>query len=77
MLTEIHGSLAYDQAICATTDAGYALTVLSRQSELDEYGWQEGRVWWVLNVPKKERDAANLKIRRLVEKAVSLHSSSF
>lgn len=77
MLTDIHGRLAYDNMVCDPTDAGYALTVLSRQTTLDEFGWQEGRVWWTVNVPKKERDAANGAIRKLVEKALSLHSSSF
>ena len=77
MLVEIHGTCAYDNLTCEPTDAGYALTVLSRQTTIDEFGWQEGRVWWTVSVPKREREAASLQIRRVVEKAISLHSASF
>lgn len=53
--------------------AGVVLATLTRIPEVYAARWQNGRVYWKVDVPPHEELCAHLKIRRKVERAVALH----
>jgi hypothetical protein len=65
------GSLPVDR-----NDVQYVVPSLARFAEVYEIGWSEmdGHVHWVLETPDEgAADCLNEKVRRIAQKAVSLH----
>lgn len=62
-----------DSIHCDPADAGYVLQTLARCEDVCQSGWTNNTVYWTVDVPAGEVSAANLRIRRKLEQAISTH----